>query len=52
MEEAINSNVRGIGTAIMILLMIGTVSGSWMMSGIVPTFIRYTLCGGRIVYRA
>lgn len=43
MEEAINSNVRGIGTAIMILLMIGTVSGSWMMSGIVPTFICYGL---------
>ncbi len=41
--EAINNNIKSIGTAILILLMIGTISGSWMISGIVPTFICYGL---------
>lgn len=41
LEEAIKDNVRSIGTAVMILLMIGTIGGSWMISGIVPTFICY-----------
>lgn len=43
LAEAINDNIRSIGTAILILLMIGTISGSWMVSGIVPTFICYGL---------
>ncbi len=43
LAEAINDNIRSIGTAILILLMIGTIGGSWMISGIVPTFICYGL---------
>lgn len=41
--DAINDNIKSIGTAILILLMIGTIGGSWMISGIVPTFICYGL---------
>lgn len=43
LEKAISDNFKGIGTAILILLMIGNISGSWMVSGIVPTFICYGL---------
>lgn len=43
MDDAINDNIRSIGSSIMILLMIGTISGSWMVSGIVPAFICYGL---------
>lgn len=40
-EDAITDNVRSVGTAIIILLLIGAVSGSWMVSGVVPTMIFY-----------
>ena len=40
-EIAITNNISGIGTAIIILLIIGSLSGSWMISGIVPTLIYY-----------
>ena len=40
-EEAICKNILGVATAIIILLLIGALSGSWMISGIVPTFIYY-----------
>lgn len=40
-EEAIKGNVGDVTTAIVILLLIGAVSGTWMSSGIVPTFICY-----------
>ena len=40
-ENAINKNVFGVSTAIIILLLIGALSGSWMISGIVPTMIYY-----------
>lgn len=40
-EDAITDNVRSVGTAIIILLLIGAVSGSWMISGVVPTMIYY-----------
>lgn len=43
LEEAISNNFRSIGSALLILLMIGAISGSWMISGIVPTFICYGL---------
>lgn len=43
LDAAISENLRNIGTAILILLMIGTIGGSWMISGIVPTFICYGL---------
>lgn len=38
---AISDNVKTIGSAILILFLIGAVSGSWMMSGVVPTMIFY-----------
>jgi NhaC family Na+:H+ antiporter len=40
-EEAIKSNIGDVTTAIVILLLIGAISGTWTMSGIVPTFIYY-----------
>ena len=40
-EDAICNNIRGVSTAIIILLLIGALSGSWMVSGIVPTMIYY-----------
>ncbi len=41
LEDAIIDNIRSVGTAILILLLIGAVSGTWMASGIVPTLIYY-----------
>ncbi|MCM1177726.1 MAG: sodium:proton antiporter [Bacteroidales bacterium] len=41
LENAIIDNVRSIGSAILILLMIGAVAGTWMISGVVPTLIYY-----------
>jgi NhaC family Na+:H+ antiporter len=40
-DKAISNNVKTIGSAILILFLIGAVSGSWMMSGVVPTMIYY-----------
>ena len=40
-EEAILDNIHAVGTSIVILLLIGAVSGSWMISGVVPTLIFY-----------
>ena len=40
-ELAITNNISGVATAIIILLIIGALSGSWMISGIVPTLIYY-----------
>ena len=40
-EEAILDNITSVGTSIVILLLIGAVSGSWMISGVVPTMIYY-----------
>ncbi len=40
-EEGIVDNIRSVGSAILILLLIGAVSGSWMVSGVVPTMIYY-----------
>lgn len=40
-EEGIVDNIRSVGTAILILLLIGAVAGSWMVSGVVPTMIYY-----------
>lgn len=40
-EQAVNRNVSGVSQAILILLLIGAVGGSWMVSGIVPTMIYY-----------
>lgn len=40
-EDAMKSNIGNVTTAIVILLLIGAISGTWMASGIVPTFICY-----------
>ena len=42
-EQGIRSNVGEVAGAILILLLIGAISGTWMMSGIVPTLICYGL---------
>lgn len=40
-EIAIINNIAGVGTALIILLLIGALAGSWMISGVVPTLIYY-----------
>ena len=40
-EEGIVDNIKAVGTSILILLLIGAVAGSWMVSGVVPTMIYY-----------
>lgn len=40
-EGAIINNIAGVGTALIILLIIGALSGAWMISGVVPTLIYY-----------
>lgn len=40
-EIAITNNIAGVATAIIILLIIGALSGMWMISGVVPTLIYY-----------
>ena len=40
-DTAIGNNIKTIGPAVLILFLIGAVSGSWMMSGVVPTMIYY-----------
>lgn len=41
LEDSIVENVSSVATSIIILLLIGAVSGSWMVSGVVPTMIYY-----------
>ena len=43
LDEAIMTNIKSIGSAMIILLLIGAIAGSWMISGIVPTLICYGL---------
>ena len=43
LEGAIADNIKSIGTAVIVLLLIGAVAGTWMVSGIVPTLIYYGL---------
>ena len=43
LEEAIVDNIRASASAIIILLLIGAIAGSWMVSGVVPTMICYGL---------
>lgn len=40
-EIAIVNNISGVSTALIILLIIGALSGAWMVSGVVPTLIYY-----------
>jgi len=46
-ESAIVRNIAGVTTALIILLLIGALSGSWMVGGIIPTLIYY---GVRIIH--
>ncbi len=43
LEEAIVDNIRASASAIIILLLIGAIAGTWMVSGVVPTMICYGL---------
>lgn len=40
-ESAMTSNIASVGPALIILLIIGALSGIWMVSGVVPTLIYY-----------
>ena len=40
-EQAIKENVGEVSTAVIILFLIGAISGTWTMSGVVPAFIYY-----------
>jgi NhaC family Na+:H+ antiporter len=40
-ELAITNNISGVSTALLILLIIGALSATWMVSGVVPTLIYY-----------
>lgn len=40
-EKSIITSIAGVAPAILILLIIGALAGSWMISGIVPTLIYY-----------
>ena len=40
-ELSLKANVADVTSAIVILFLIGAISGTWMMSGVVPTFIYY-----------
>ena len=43
MLESVNDNVKSTGSAIFILLMVGALAGTWLISGIIPTMIYYGL---------
>ena len=40
-EDAIVDNIKGVSSALIILLVIGALSGSWMISGVIPTLVYY-----------
>lgn len=42
-EEAIVDNIKSVAMALLILLFIGAISGTWMVSGVVPALIYYGL---------
>lgn len=41
LEDAMVDNLKSVGSSVIILLLIGAVAGSWMISGVVPTLIYY-----------
>ena len=43
LEESIINHIRSATSAILILLLIGAIAGTWMISGVVPTLIYYGL---------
>ena len=42
-EECLKEGIGGVGSAVIILLIIGALGGAWMVSGVVPTLIYYGL---------
>lgn len=42
-EEHLKEGIGGVGSAVIILLIIGALGGAWMVSGVVPTLIYYGL---------
>lgn len=42
-EDAVSKNIHSVGPAIIMLLLIGAIAGSWMVSGVVPSLICYGL---------
>ncbi len=42
-EESILVNIKGASSALVMLFLIGALSGIWMLSGVVPSFIYYGL---------
>ncbi|MDR2764476.1 MAG: sodium:proton antiporter [Tannerella sp.] len=40
-ETAIVHNITSVSSALLILLLVGALSGSWMVSGVIPTLIYY-----------
>ena len=47
LETEISNSIGSVGTAIVILLLIGLLSGTWTVSGVVPTLIYW---GMKIIY--
>lgn len=43
MLEEVSENIKSTATAIIILLMVGALAGTWLVSGIIPTMIYYGL---------
>ncbi|TDU40510.1 transporter (NhaC family) [Gelidibacter sediminis] len=43
MIEEVSENIKATGGAILILLMVGALAGTWLISGIIPTMIYYGL---------
>ncbi len=43
LEESISKNIYSVGSALIMLLLIGAIAGSWMVSGVVPALICYGL---------
>lgn len=43
MMEDVSKNVKSTSGAILILLMVGALSGTWLLSGVIPTMIYYGL---------
>lgn len=42
-EKAIVNNIKSIAMALLVLILIGAIAGSWMVSGVVPSLIYYGL---------
>ena len=47
LEDCILDNIRSVGSAVLILLLIGAIAGTWMVSGIVPAMI---CCGMKVIF--